>query len=256
MATITLAGAPVRRTLKITDPLLAGDDVLALQRSLNARLKARRLSPVDMDGVYGPDTHAAALDVAWQLGIGLSVSISRPLSPMTQKLIRNPRQRNETQLERARKRRGALPPGTVARPISTPAGRSSEFAVPDAEGAPANDGRRYHAAKDWFAPGGSAVKAPVAGRIIHVVRSNDVDGQVFGGVVKIQAADGKVWVFRHVAPQVADGQRVRAGQQVAKVTRWRSGPSHAHIELWKSHNGGVQDFENMIDPMIVLRRFA
>jgi murein DD-endopeptidase MepM/ murein hydrolase activator NlpD len=256
MATTPITGAPVRRTLKIADPLLAGEDVAALQRALNARLKARRLSPLAVDGAYGPTTHAVALDVAWQLGIGLSIAAAQPLSPMKQKLIRSPRMRNPTQLKRARLRRGKLPPGAVARPLSTPVSATSEFTIVEPEGAPARDGRRFHAAKDWFAAGGSLVRSPVPGQVIHVAPSNVDVGQVFGGVVKIQAADGKVWVFRHVVPQLSVGQRVRAGQLVATVTHWRSGMSHTHIELWKSHNGGVQVFENMIDPMIYLRRFA
>jgi hypothetical protein len=36
------------------------------------------------------------------------------------------------------------------------------------------------------------------------------------------------------------------------VTAWRDGPSHAHIELWKTLAGGYV-FENMLDPLQFLR---
>jgi hypothetical protein len=59
-------------------------------------------------------------------------------------------------------------------------------------------------------------------------------------------------VLRHVVPRVSVDQRVGAGQLVATVVPWRSGPPHVHIELWKSLSGGYR-FENMIDPVSVLR---
>ena len=253
--TIT-TGPGVHRTLKVAQPSLRGPDVKALQTALNARLKARGLSKIGADGEYGPITHQAALDVAWFLGIGPASPFERPLSPFKQKLIRDPKLRNPAQRERAAKRRHLPAPGGVVRPLPTPAGPISEFGVADREGAPANDGRRFHAGKDWFAPGHTPVRAPVSGRIVEAKPSLVDVGQVFGGTAKIEAADGKVWVFRHVVPQVSVGRRVSAGAQIAKVTKWRSGPSHAHVEVWKSLNGGRQDFENMIDPMVFFRRFA
>jgi murein DD-endopeptidase MepM/ murein hydrolase activator NlpD len=254
--TVTRDDGRVHRTLAVRDPHLSGPDVTALQKALNARLKGMRLGTIDVDGDYGPVTHQTALDVAWYLGIGPRVSPGQALSPYKQRLIHDPGQRNEKQLELARKRKKAHPPTAgVVRPLATPAGRISEFAVVDAEGAPANNGRRFHAGKDWFAPGHSPIRAPVAGKIIEAKPSLVDTGQVFGGTVKIQAADGKVWVFRHVVPQVAVGQRVPAGHGIAKVTKWRGGRSHAHIEIWKTLAGGY-DFENMIDPMKYFKRFA
>jgi murein DD-endopeptidase MepM/ murein hydrolase activator NlpD len=71
---------------------------------------------------------------------------------------------------------------------------------------------------------------------------------VFGGTVKIQRADGTVFVARHVDPRrISVGQRVRPGQVVAGVSPWTGGATHAHIELWKTLGGGYR-FENMIDP--------
>lgn len=145
--------------------------------------------------------------------------------------------------------------GGLVKPLATGLTSISEFGVRDAEGAPANNGARYHAAKDWFAAGGTAVRSPVDGRIVEVTASRGNTGQIFGGVVKVQANDGKVWVFRHVDPgNVRVGQRVDGGDRIASVTNWRSGPSHAHIELWKTLAGGY-NYGNMIDPMSVLKRF-
>ena len=255
--TITGVGAGVHRTLKVASPLLEGRDVKALQVAVNKRLKARGLSTVTADGAYGPVTHQAALDVAWILGLSTTVASNQPLPQFRQRLIRNPDQRNATQMERARRRRGQPVPGSVARPLPTRAGANSEFAISgDNEGAPANNGQRFHAGKDWKAPGHTPVKSPVAGKVIQAKHSNDVTGQVFGGTVKILASDGKVWVMRHTNPTVSVGEHVTAGERVAKVTAWESGDPHVHFEVWKTRNNDVQDFENMIDPMKFFRRFA
>lgn len=254
--TVTRDGTRVHRTLKVAQPAIEGPDVKALQQALNTRLRARGLSAIGADGEYGPITHQAALDIAWFLGIGPASPFNRPLSPFKQKLIRDPDKRNPVQRERAVKRRHLPAPGGVVRPLASNPGPTSEFEFVEKQGAPGNDGRRHHGAKDWFAPGFSPVKAPVSGKIIETRPSLIDVGQVFGGTVKIHAADNKVWVFRHVIPQVSVGQQVRAGKVVAKVTNWKSGPPHAHIEVWKTPNGGRQDFENMIDPMTFFRRFV
>jgi hypothetical protein len=136
-------------------------------------------------------------------------------------------------------------------PLKTPMTSGSEFGVADAEGAPSARGGRYHAAKDWFAPGGSPVMSPVSGRIVEVKRSKTNSGQVFGGVVKIIDRGGRVFVFRHVDPRkLKVGQRVDAGSLIASVTPWRDGSPHAHIEVWKTLKGGYR-FENMIDPALL-----
>jgi murein DD-endopeptidase MepM/ murein hydrolase activator NlpD len=254
--TVTRVGGGVHRTLEVASPLLEGRDVKALQVAVNKRLRARNLSTVATDGAYGPVTHQAALDVAWMLGLSTSVAAHQPLPRFRQRLIRNPAQRTPTQLARARARHGRPVPGSVARPLPTRAGSISEFAIADAEGAPSNSGQRFHAGKDWFAPGHARVESPVAGKVIQARQSTDVTGQVFGGTVKILANDGKVWVLRHTNPTVSLGQRVAAGAPVAKVTAWEDGPPHVHFEVWKTRNNDVQDFENMIDPMKFFRRFA
>lgn len=146
--------------------------------------------------------------------------------------------------------------GALVKPVDAKLPPGSEFSMNDPEGAPDARGGRHHAAKDWFAPAGSAVRAPVDGTIVEVRQSRGNSGQVFGGTVKVEAENGQVWVFRHVDPaNLRVGQKVDAGTQIARVADWTSGPDHTHVELWKSLSGGYR-YENMIDPMTVLKRFA
>jgi murein DD-endopeptidase MepM/ murein hydrolase activator NlpD len=139
------------------------------------------------------------------------------------------------------------PPGAIVSPLGTKMPGGSEFHVRDAEGAPGRGGR-FHAGKDWFAPAGGAVKSPWGGKVVEVKQSRGNSGQVFGGTVKIQRPDGRVFVARHVDPRkVRVGQTVRPGQLVATVSPWKGGSPHAHIEIWKSLAGGYR-LNNMIDP--------
>ncbi len=148
------------------------------------------------------------------------------------------------------------PSGSLVKPVDAKLKPGSEFGNADPEGARDARGGRHHAGKDWFAPAGTAVRAPVDGKIVEVRPSTDRSGQVFGGTVKVEASDGKVWVFRHVDPaNLRVGQKVDAGTQIARVTDWTGGPDHTHIELWKTLAGGYK-YENMIDPMSVLKRFG
>ena len=120
------------------------------------------------------------------------------------------------------------------------------FRLADAEGMfPRPPG--YHGAVDWFADGGTPVKAARAGRVVEVVPSRGTVGQVFGGVVKIEEPNGNVWVYRHVSPYVGLGTEVAVGQRIAEVTPWSSGPSHLHLEVWRTLAGGYS-FPNAIDP--------
>jgi len=125
----------------------------------------------------------------------------------------------------------------------------SEFDYQDAEGAPFADGTRRHAGYDLFAEPNAPVRSPISGTIVEVRASRGNSGQVFGGTVKIQGADGKVWVFRHVDPAaLTEGQQVVAGQQVANVTAWTGGQSHIHVERWLTFEGGYNG-SNMVDPL-------
>ena len=67
--------------------------------------------------------------------------------------------------------------------------------------------------------------------------------------MKVQSANGMVFVFRHVDPAAVQvGQQVRAGDIIAGISAWTGGSPHAHVEVWRSLEGGYR-VENMIDPM-------
>ena len=53
---------------------------------------------------------------------------------------------------------GAKKTGDIVLPLASKPHKGSEFRIVDAEGAKADDGKRYHAGFDWFSPGGSAVR--------------------------------------------------------------------------------------------------
>jgi hypothetical protein len=128
--------------------------------------------------------------------------------------------------------------------------RDFAFRFRDGEGVPSAGGARFHGGVDWFAPGNTPIRAPGAGRIVRSEPSGDRDGQVFGGVLAIEQADGITWTMRHVDPKAAKGSRVEAGDVVAAVTDWNDGPDHLHLEVWRTFGGGYR-FENMIDPFSV-----
>ncbi len=137
-----------------------------------------------------------------------------------------------------------LPTGNVS--YGKPGYIDRAFNLSDAQGMfPRPPGR--HAAWDWFAAGGTPVKAARAGKVVEVQASRGSTGQVFGGVVKIEEPDGTVWVYRHVSPYVVLGAEVETGSTIAVVTGWASGPSHLHMEIWRSLAGGYT-FSNAIDP--------
>jgi hypothetical protein len=239
------------RLLAATQPFPTGPDVLALQRAVNARRRRRHQSAITEDGIYGPATDAVVRVTAYQLCIGTRRSPAGALSVYTQRLIRSPKRRNARQRARARARMRSLR-ADVLQPVPIPPDARSEFAMIDGEGAPDSHGDNHHAAFDAHAAGGTPVHAPVSGVIVEVRPSRGNTGQIFGGVVKLQAdADERVWVFRHVEPRTTLGHHVVAGELIARVTAWRDGPSHTHIELWKTFAGGYR-YENMIDPLPLL----
>lgn len=230
------------RQLALTPPdFMEGLDVAEVQRRIG----------VEADCVYGPITAAAVKDWKWRVGYPADHVTDRlGLQDLAWLLDKEPFPPEFG--PRAAERAGTPRPAgrAIVLPLATSPGFVSEFRVRDAEGAPSSDGHKYHAAKDWFAPGGSTVRSPCAGRVVEVRPSRGNSGQIFGGVVKVEAdADKRVWVFRHVEPSpLAVGQPVAAGQVLARVTKWRGGQSHAHIELWKSLAGGYR-LQNMLDPM-------
>lgn len=150
----------------------------------------------------------------------------------------------------------AKPRPKLVLPLDKPLPKSNaSFSQKDGpEGMPDGKGGYRHGGLDWFAKPGTKVRAPVDGKVIAVTKSKGNSGQVFGGTVKVQGKDGKVWVFRHVDPaKVKVGQKVQAGDTVAKVADWKgSSGDHVHIEVWKSLKGGYH-FNNAIDPVKALK---
>lgn len=130
------------------------------------------------------------------------------------------------------------------------ANRDFAFWYPDKQGMPSHTGRRYHGAVDWFAPPGTVVKAPAAGRVYRCEHSDETEGQVFGGVLGIEDPQGRCWVMRHVTPTVSLGAYVNPGDPVAAVTDWKDGGDHLHQEIWRTLRGGY-NHDNAIDPKTV-----
>ena len=81
--------------------MLKGGDVRALQEAINARRRARRLGVIAVDGEYGPQTHGAAFQIAWILGLGTRRASAGAFSVYKQLRVRDPEQRSATQLARA-----------------------------------------------------------------------------------------------------------------------------------------------------------
>ena len=96
--------APHRPLIPMT-PMLKGGDVRALQEAINARRRARRLGVIAVDGEYGPETHGAAFQIAWILGLGSRRASAGAFSVYKQVRVRDPEQRSATQLARALERK-------------------------------------------------------------------------------------------------------------------------------------------------------
>ncbi len=240
----------MRRQLTLKDPFLAGADVKEVQRALGFKGKA-------VDGDYGPDTASAVEEWKWRVGYPKRQINNRlGLLGIAWLLGEVPFPGHFARNSKARKGKPYASVNGIVRPLSSSPGFSSEFSLADGEGAPDRNGVKHHAGKDWFAPGRSPVRAPVAGKIIQALVRPTTTGQVFGGCVKIESARGKrVWVFRHCDPvKIREGQKVQAGQVVARVTPWRDGAPHAHIEVWKSKDADYR-FEFMEDPMSFFKVF-
>jgi murein DD-endopeptidase MepM/ murein hydrolase activator NlpD len=240
----------MRRQLILKSPYISGADVKEVQRALGFKGDA-------VDGDYGPDTAGAVEEWKWRVGYPKHQINNRlGLLGLAWLFGEQPFPPHFTRNANARKGKPYPSMNGLVRPLATSPGTRSEFALADGEGAADRNGVKHHAGKDWFAPGRSPVRSPVSGTIVEAKVRPTTSGQVFGGTVKIEARKGKkVWVFRHCDPHnVRVGQSVKAGQVVARVTPWRDGAPHAHIELWKDRNADYR-FERMEDPMKYLKVF-
>ena len=133
-------------------PFMTGPDVEAVQRALG----------VEPDGEYGPITAAAVRAWQWKPGGYPKNRISDRLGVKGQAWLLGTVPLPAGYASRAELR---VPFAELEpiRPLDTPLTSESEFGLVDAEGAPNAAGTRFHAGKDWFAPGGSLVRSPVAG---------------------------------------------------------------------------------------------
>jgi hypothetical protein len=84
--------AAPRRTLRLTSPNTRGKDVEALQRGLNARLRARGRKTIKVDGQYGKQTEAAKRKVLYLLGAPRK-RLNDGATPFLQRILRNPKLR-------------------------------------------------------------------------------------------------------------------------------------------------------------------
>lgn len=96
------------RNFTIESPMLEGEDVTAFQRASNrvAEKAQRPDRELHVDGEYGPRTRENGAWSAFMLGIGDSTDEIKQggISPYVQNLVRNPTERNGTQIERGVKR--------------------------------------------------------------------------------------------------------------------------------------------------------
>jgi murein DD-endopeptidase MepM/ murein hydrolase activator NlpD len=233
----------MRRQLAVKEPLLQGEDVKEVQRKVGMKGSA-------VTGLYDIQTAFRVMEWKWKNGYPEN-RINAVLGFPGLGLVLGELKLPADFRRRAEQRKGKpfLPSKRgIVLPLQPPVPRHSEFAMQDAEGAPDKRGVGHHAGLDWFAPAGTVVRAPVAGKIIEANPSTDTKGQVFGGTAKIEAPNRKVWIFRHVVPKVRVGETVARGQPIAAVSQWDDGPEHAHIEIRKTNAGGHK-FENMLDPL-------
>lgn len=233
----------MRRQLALKKPALQGDDIKEVQRKLG-------LKDTGCDGFFGPVTASSVEEWKWRVGFPAN-RINNVLGLVGLGLLFGEIPFPADFRKRAEERKGKpfMPrKNGIVLPLKPPVPRFSEFALQEPEGAEDVTGIRHHAGLDWRAPAGAVVRAPVAGRIIEAKPSKGTKGQIFGGTVKIEAADRRVWIFRHVVPGVAVGASVGSGQPVAAVSQWDDGPEHVHIEIRKTNEGGHK-FENMLDPL-------
>lgn len=121
----------------------------------------------------------------------------------------------------------------VAGPITSPFGWRTH---------PVLGGRRFHAGTDFGAPTGTPIRAAADGVVVAAGHRGG-----YGLLVDVRHGDGRLTRYAHASRlHVRPGQRVRAGQTIARVgqTGTATGP-HLHFEV---HEGG-----RPVDPVTRLR---
>jgi murein DD-endopeptidase MepM/ murein hydrolase activator NlpD len=236
------------RTFKLTRPQMAGDDVRAFQKALNARFEAWGIHiRVDEDGHYGPQTRHAARQVA--LGLGFEAAdYERGITPEMRAVIRKPSRRTPAQLERAkgqraylaklRKRHAAGQPAAAGRPAgggvsgSSPAGyplsrRGSLIGTPHA-GTHTLGNWQSDNAVDLGVRNGTKMIALDDGVVVKVRHHPMNVGRFAGDQITIRGDHGNSYFYAHGASSVQAGQRVHRGQTIG-ITGSANGVPHLHF---------------------------
>jgi lysozyme len=114
---LTLKARTLESQKVFTRPLSLGDkgnDVVALQRALNERARARRHPAVAVDGVLGAGTWRAWRDLGYALGLRARTLDADAIPVAALTLVAEPKGRNARQLERARVRAPHLATRSIA----------------------------------------------------------------------------------------------------------------------------------------------
>lgn len=125
----------------------------------------------------------------------------------------------------------SVPPVATTGLLTIPVAGVPRSAIVESWGDARGGGTRGHHGNDIMAPSGTAVVAAAAGRIEKLYQSG-----LGGTTLYIRTADGG-WVhyYAHLAgyaPGIAEGQAVRAGQQIAYVgDTGDAGPGNYHLHF-------------------------
>lgn len=226
---------------------LGGPDVVEAQTALGLRGRA-------VDGIFGPDTALAVQEWKWRFGFPRR-HVNGRLGLQGRAWLLGLTAQPADFRRRAEQRRGVPFPGGgggYVAPLPVSMGHGSEFRVVDAEGAPGPGGRKYHAAKDWFAPGGTPVRAPAGSRIREARPSLGDTGQVFGGTVKSRSGTAGSGSSATSSRRSVSGTPWSAGSPWRQSPPERTVPRMRTSKLRKTLAGGY-NLGNMIDPVTVLR---
>lgn len=128
--------------------------------------------------------------------------------------------------------------------LKIPTGRGSGVVCPVAGARFMNDwgfprsGGRYHDGNDLFAPRGTAIRAPVSGRVEQIV------GRIGGRQFKLWGSDGSVYIGSHLHA-FGKGGRVSAGDVIGYVGSTGNaagGPTHLHFEIRPDNGPSVNPY--------------
>jgi len=105
---------------------------------------------------------------------------------------------------------------TIAGPLTVPVAGVRRESIVDSWNDPRGGGTRGHHGTDILAPGGTPVLAAAAGRVEKLFQSN-----LGGTTIYIRSPDRRwIYYYAHLAgyaPNLSEGQSVRAGQPIAFV---------------------------------------